>query len=211
MKLLVIGANGGVGRHVTKQALDRGHEVTALVVDEKAVDPRAIIDKRDLFGLTKEDIRPFDAVISCFGSGFGSDPIVNKTVCEHYVKLFQGEKNRIIHIIGSGSLYQDETHKARIYERPNHPAFLVGISKNATDGLNVLLASKDVNFTVVMPSINFENTETGTGKYEVGTALVPLYNQNGESYCRYYDLACAMVDFAEKGLYNKQAVTVLSK
>lgn len=31
MKLLVVGANGGLGRQVVTHALERGHQVTALV------------------------------------------------------------------------------------------------------------------------------------------------------------------------------------
>lgn len=33
MKLLIVGATGGTGRHLVKQAIDRGHAVTALVRD----------------------------------------------------------------------------------------------------------------------------------------------------------------------------------
>lgn len=31
MNIIVFGANGGVGKHFTKLALDKGHEVTAFV------------------------------------------------------------------------------------------------------------------------------------------------------------------------------------
>lgn len=211
MKLLIIGANGGVGSHVTKYALDRGHEVDALINMDKPVDPRATIIRDNAFNLTSEDIRKYDAVISCFASGFGGDPALNKMICEHYVSIFKGEKTRLLHIVGSGCLYQDETRTLRNYQRPDHPSFLVDISRYATDGLNILMNSVSVNWTVVIPSITFENTETGSGKYKVGTDLIAQVNEEGKSYSRYYDLAHAMVDFVEKGQYNKQAVTILSQ
>ena len=35
MKITVFGATGGVGGHVVRQALDAGHQVTAVVRDPK--------------------------------------------------------------------------------------------------------------------------------------------------------------------------------
>ncbi|GAA3746217.1 NAD(P)-dependent oxidoreductase [Micromonospora maritima] len=40
MRLTVFGANGGIGAHVVRQALARGHEVTAVVRDPSRLDVR---------------------------------------------------------------------------------------------------------------------------------------------------------------------------
>lgn len=212
MKIAVIGANGRLGRYVTKKALDNGHEVTAYVVATDGVDSRAkIAANGDLFALTKEEVSAYDVVVSCFGSGFNVDPVVNYDVCKHYINIFSNLETRIMHIIGSGSLYADDTHTKRIYELPNHPDFLRGISMQATRGLEALLASQNLKWTVVMPSVTFTDDYLGNNQYEVGTNLEPLKNHDGVSLVTYNDLAQAMIDFIENNQYIGQAVTILSK
>ncbi|MGW8783886.1 NAD(P)-dependent oxidoreductase [Streptomyces sp. NPDC055796] len=75
MKLTVFGATGGVGREVVRQALDAGHEVTAVVRDPARLDVPAherlqVAVVRDL---TDEDalvpvLAGRSAVISALGS-----------------------------------------------------------------------------------------------------------------------------------------------
>ncbi|NND16150.1 MAG: SDR family oxidoreductase [Eudoraea sp.] len=51
MKILLIGGTGGTGKQIIKQALDRGHEVTALVRNPKKVkmqDPKLTLKKGDV-------------------------------------------------------------------------------------------------------------------------------------------------------------------
>lgn len=212
MKIAVIGANGRLGRYVTKKALDNGHSVTAYVVTSEGVDKRAkIASNGDLFALTTAEVQNYDAVVSCFGSGFNVDPVINYDVCKHFINIFKNINTRIIHIIGSGSLYVDEKHESRIYELPNHPEILRGISAQAALGLEAFLDSKDVKWTVVMPSITFTDDYLGNNKYEVGQNLVPLKNNKGESLVTYNDLAQAMLDCIENNSYISQAITILSK
>ncbi|GLZ79400.1 NADH-flavin reductase [Actinorhabdospora filicis] len=74
MRLVVLGATGGIGRHVVTQALAAGHEVIALVRDPSAVPGSADtldVRKADVLDqgvLTAElaEINP-DAVISALG------------------------------------------------------------------------------------------------------------------------------------------------
>src|SRR5918992_5532141 len=40
MKLLIVGATGGTGRQLVRQALERGHAVTAFARDPAALDER---------------------------------------------------------------------------------------------------------------------------------------------------------------------------
>ncbi|MFF3431137.1 NAD(P)-dependent oxidoreductase [Streptomyces sp. NPDC002602] len=75
MRLTVFGATGGVGREVVRQALDAGHEVTAVVRDPArlgmpAHDRLQVAVVRDL--TDQEALLPFltgrDAVVSALGS-----------------------------------------------------------------------------------------------------------------------------------------------
>lgn len=49
MKILVTGANGYIGYHLTKQLLDCGHEVIAVDLKHENIDPRATIIHTDIF------------------------------------------------------------------------------------------------------------------------------------------------------------------
>lgn len=72
MKVLVLGATGGTGRAIVSQALDRGHEVVALVRSlEKARDLKGakvvVGDARDERAL-REALKGVDAVVSSLGT-----------------------------------------------------------------------------------------------------------------------------------------------
>lgn len=68
MKLAIICANGKAGQLITKkEALERGHDVTAFVRGEnRSAAKKAVL--KDLFELTKEDLSGYDAVIDAFGA-----------------------------------------------------------------------------------------------------------------------------------------------
>lgn len=84
MKLTVFGASGGIGTQVVRQALDAGHQVTAVVRDRT----RLAVPDRDglavaVAGLADADalaaaVSGADAVISALGS-YGRGPM---TVCQ---------------------------------------------------------------------------------------------------------------------------------
>lgn len=79
-QLLVVGATGGTGREVVRQALERGYQVRALVRDEARA--RAVLgeqvtlivgDMRTGEGVA-EAVRGADYVISALGSNVRNDP-----------------------------------------------------------------------------------------------------------------------------------------
>ena len=72
MKLLVLGATGGTGLEIVRQALERGHSVTALVRSPERLRPfqdRIVIKQGDLLDSTELEsvIHGHDAVVSAFG------------------------------------------------------------------------------------------------------------------------------------------------
>jgi putative NADH-flavin reductase len=75
MKVLVLGATGGTGREVMSQALERGHEVTALVRDAKRLNlpsDRVRVVIGDVVGdaaALATAVRGQDVVISALGRG----------------------------------------------------------------------------------------------------------------------------------------------
>lgn len=211
MKIMVIGANGNLGRKVTRQALNRGHEVTAVLYEGETPDPQAVVLKRSLFDLTAQDIAEEDVIISTYGSGFKADPAVNKRAFLKYIELADGTDKHMIVIGGAGSLFMDSTHSFYEYESENHPEFLKGISMNIKMGIDELKKTKHMNWTVVCPSRNFDLEGPFTGDYLVGTEGEIIYNEQNCSYVTYEDLACAMIDIAENNSYQKMQITVATR
>ena len=68
MKIAVIGAAGKAGSLIAKEALDRGHEVTAIVKpgSEDRVPKGCAILAKSLFDLTSADLKGFYAVLSTY-------------------------------------------------------------------------------------------------------------------------------------------------
>jgi uncharacterized protein YbjT (DUF2867 family) len=72
MRLLIVGATGGTGRELVTQALERGHEVTALARHPAALrleHPRLRVTRGDVLDLASLDqaVRGQDAVLSALG------------------------------------------------------------------------------------------------------------------------------------------------
>jgi putative NADH-flavin reductase len=69
MKLLVLGASGGVGKHLIRLACDQGHSVTALVRRAAGVDTRARILIDDVLrgGCFDEHVQGHEVVLSALG------------------------------------------------------------------------------------------------------------------------------------------------
>lgn len=72
MKLVILGATGGTGLEIVRQAIERGHSVTALVRSPERLKPfrdRITIERGDLLDSSQLEgaIKGQDAVLSAFG------------------------------------------------------------------------------------------------------------------------------------------------
>lgn len=208
MKIAVIGSNGNLGSRVTKQALDRGHDVKAIIYDGENVDDRAEMLNRSLFDLTSEDINDCDVVISAFGGGFKTDPSVNKQAFLKYIELMESTRLKLIAIGGAGSLYTDSKCLMYEFEKPEYNPILREISKNIKLGIDELKLTKGLDWTVVCPSRLFDPDGPFTKNYRVGEDEVVIFNDENNSYVTYDDLAYAMLDIAESGKYKEQKITI---
>ena len=87
MKIAVIGANGNLGRRVTRHALEEGCQVKAVIRSGGTPDERTEVVRKSLFDLKKEDIADCDVMISAYGSGFHADPELNHEAFMKYIAL----------------------------------------------------------------------------------------------------------------------------
>lgn len=211
MKIAVIGASGNLGGRVARQALEHGHEVVAIQRSEMKPDERVELLGKSLFDLKKDDVADMDAIISAFGGGFKADPSINKDAFLKYIELAEGTDKHLIAIAGAGSLYTDSSHSMYEYESEGHPEFLREISRNIKLGIDELQKIERMNWTVVCPSRNFDPEGPFTGEYLVGTEGEVIYNEEGNSYVTYDDLAKAMIDIAEQNSYQRMKITVATR
>ena len=98
MKIAVVAANGKAGQLITKEAVERSLDVTAIVRSENKTVAHQVIQK-DLFDLTKEDIAPFDVIVDAFGQMNKDKLNEHSQSLEHLSNLVSDSQKRLI-IIG---------------------------------------------------------------------------------------------------------------
>lgn len=66
MKIAIIGASGKAGNLILKEAVERGHEVTAIVRDTAKIQNHQVtVVENNVFNLKTEDIQNYDGS-KCF-------------------------------------------------------------------------------------------------------------------------------------------------
>lgn len=68
MKITVVCAAGKQGKKLVEEALNRGHNVKAVVRNNNSVPAGVEVLEKDLFDLTLNDLKGNDVVIDAFGA-----------------------------------------------------------------------------------------------------------------------------------------------
>lgn len=202
MKIAVIGATGKTGHLVVEQALKQGYDVTAIVRSPEKLQEDIPVIKRDILDLTKEDIEPFDVVVSCFGVRVGQEQ-QHIPVNKHFVDIFAGTDTRLIEVGTGANLYTDDSRNKKVLD------FLPAMKKQSElleEAYQVLQDSKDVNWTYLAPPFHYNFDGPATGRYRTGTDYV-IVDKKGISEISYADLALALVDEIKNKQFEKQMFT----
>ena len=211
MKIAVIGANGKAGSLIVKEALERGHEVTAVVRDSSKVNNTQVkILEKDLFDLTYDDLKENDAVIDAFAVWAEDQLYQHKTSLAHLSDILAEKPVRLLVVGGAGSLYVDPEHKLRLMDTPDFPDIFKPLASNMGEAFDALRTRKDVNWTYLSPSADFSAEGVRTGKYKAGGEEL-MTNSKGLSTISYADYAIAMLDEAELPKHLQERFTVVSE
>ena len=211
MKIAVIGANGKAGSLIVKEALERGHEVTAVVRDSSKVNNTQVkILEKDLFDLTYDDLKENDAVIDAFAVWAEDQLYQHKTSLAHLSDILAEKPVRLLVVGGAGSLYVDPEHKLRLMDTPDFPDMFKPLASNMGEAFDALKTRKDVNWTYLSPSADFSAEGVRTGKYKAGGEEL-MTNSKGLSTISYADYAIAMLDEAELPKHLQERFTVVSE
>ncbi len=207
MKIAVVAANGRVAQKVIAEALDRGFDVTAFARSENKTAVSKFV-KKDLFDLTAEDLKGFDAVVDAFGAWTEEMLPQHSASLKHLCDILSGTDTRLLIVGGAGSLYVNREHTACVADAPDFPDIFKPLATAMAKALSELRERKDVKWTYISPAGDFQADGERSGKYILGGEELTLNSRN-ESIISYADYAVAMVDEIEKGNHVQQRISVV--
>ncbi|MBT2384106.1 NAD(P)-dependent oxidoreductase [Streptomyces sp. ISL-11] len=212
-KIALFGANGTIGSRVLREALDRGHQVTAVVRDlakltethpNLTVTTGDVLDPRSVTAAAQGQ----DVVVSAVGGGDGPghlatiEPAAKSLVAG--VRAAGADAPRLIAVGGAGSLRTPDGKQ--VWDAEGLPEFLLQIMHAHGDALDFYRTVTDVRWTNLSPAGLIEPGER-TGAYR--TALEDLVaDANGKSRISTEDYAVALVDEIEKPQHIGERFTV---
>lgn len=211
MKIAIVGASGKAGNLIMKEALDRGHQVTAIVRDaSKIADQAVAVLKKDVFALTAADLNGFDVVVNAFGAPAGQEHL-HVEAGNVLIEALKGAPNtRLLVVGGAGSLFVDEAKTTRVLETPDFPEAYLATAQNQGENLRILQGTDSIKWTFISPSAFFDPQGERTGSYKLGKDNL-MVNAKGQSYVSYADYAIAVLDEIETPRHLNQRFTVVSE
>lgn len=212
MKIALIGASGFTGTSVLKEALKRGHTVTAIVRNPEKIlinDDRLQKIAVDIFDTDAlaEVLKGHDAVSSSYNAGWTAPDMYNDFIkgSESIQKATkQAGIKRLIVIGGAGSL--EIAPGVQLVDTPQFPAEWKTGATAARDYLNILKEEKDLDWTFLSPAIDLHPGER-TGNYRLGNNE-PVFDEHHKSSISTDDLAVALLDELEQSNFVKRRFTV---
>lgn len=209
MKIAVICANGKAGQLITEEAVNRGLDVTAVVRGENKSAAKKVIVK-DLFDLTANDLKGFDAVVDAFGAWTPDTLTQHGTTLKHLCDILGGTDTRLLIVGGAGSLYVNPEHTVQVMDGSDFPEMFKPLASAMGTALGELRERNDVKWTYISPAGDFRADGERTGKYILGGGELVL-NSKDESVISYADYAIAMVDEIVSGNNIRKRISVVSK
>lgn len=203
--------SGKAGNEILKEAKKRGHEVTAIVRNASKVQEQdvAILEK-DVFELTAEDIKPFDAVVNAFGAAPGQEHLHVEAGRALISILKDAKHTRLLVVGGAGSLFVDEAKTTRLMDTPEFPKEYLPTASNQGENLKDLQQTDSISWTFLSPAAFFDPAGKRTGSYQKGKDNV-IVNAKGDSYISYADYAIAVLDELEHPEHKNERFTVVSE
>jgi len=209
MKIAVVCANGKAGQLITKEAADRGLDITAIVKgDNRSIAPETI--SKDILDIKAEDLKGFDAVVDAFGAWTEDTLPLHSTSLKVLCDALSGTETRLVIVGGAGSLYVNQEHTACVSDDPDFPDSYKPIAAAMAKALTELRQRNDVKWTYISPAGDFQAEGERTGEYILAGEELTL-NDKGESIISYADYAIAMVDEITKGSHNQERISVVRK
>ncbi|MFD8794240.1 NAD(P)-dependent oxidoreductase [Streptomyces vinaceus] len=212
-KIALFGATGTIGTRVLREALDRGHEVTAVVRDPaKLVGSGAEMMPGDVLDphSVAEAAVGQDVVVSAVGPG-GADPAVLVTAAKSLIGGVctlgpDAPRPRVIVVGGAGSLRTPEG--PLVSDAPGIPEPVRALMQAHAEALDFLrtVPVEEVRWTCLSPAAQIA-PGTRTGTYRLGLDDL-VVDEDGLSRISTEDYAVALVDEIERDGHPGKRFTV---
>ena len=219
LDIVVYGATGEVGSHVVREALDRGHWVTAVSRNPASVEVQHpnlavvqgdLLDRASIFAtVAGKDVVVLSVrgVIGDSGSPESALQFIAAEMLVEVLSTLGDGAPRLLHVGGSGSL---EVEPGVLFAE-KLPKILL------PEGLEVEILGQilalefyrkvdDVGWTYITPPKNFTNGPR-TGIFRIGGDQA-LEDERGRCRLSRADFAVALVDEAELARYVRKRVSV---
>ncbi|MGA9760880.1 MAG: NAD(P)H-binding protein [Gaiellaceae bacterium] len=211
MRIAVIGASGWLGGAITREALSRGHEVTAIGRDRvrlESVGATAVAraDVTDSEAIA-EAVRGHDAVVSAVVDRASENwDVIPRAATTLLEALPRAGVTRLLFIGGAGSL-EDESG-TRLLDKPDFVPEYVPEALAGAEALAIFRSSSgEVEWSYLSPSPMLIPGEKN-GNYRVRGGDTVFTDERGESRIAAGDLASAALDELEQNRFTRQRFTV---
>jgi putative NADH-flavin reductase len=207
MKIAVVAATGKIGRHIVQQALQKGHEVTAIVRSDKnlpvelkgAAVSVATFEKDSLVNA----LRGHDAIISAYGPTPEATAALSDAAHKLIAAVREAGLRRLVVVGGAGSL--EVAPGLQLVDTPEFPAAYKAVALAHRDALAVYRAASNLDWTFFSPAAEIGPGEI-RGRYRTGENNL-LVDGEGRSRISYGDYAAAVVAEVEQPRYVQTVAT----
>lgn len=210
MNIGIVGATGKAGSLILDEAVNRGHDVTAIVRNaSKLTNDNVSVIEKDVHDLTREDFKGLEVAVNAFGAPLGEKD-AHVEAGRALINALAGTGTRLIVVGGAGSLYIDDSRTMTVIDTPNFPDMFKPTAGGQSENLKELEQTTNLKWTFISPSAEFDAEGKRTGTYETGTDIL-LVNNSEESYISYADFAIAVIDEAENSEHVNERFTVVAE
>ncbi len=211
MRIAVIGASGWLGGEIAREALARGHQVTAIARNRAGLeqldgaDP-AVADATDGAKLMSI-LLGHDAVVAAVTDRSGPDRSVIPDTARTLIKAAPASSvARVAWVGGGGSLRSPDG--GRFIDQPGFPDEYKAEALAQAEALDLFRsAPPEVDWTYLSPPPHDLAPGDKQGDYRVAGGDEPVEAADGSSRITSGDFAAAMVDELEHPQFSRQRFT----
>jgi putative NADH-flavin reductase len=210
MKIAVFGAGGRIGSRIVDEAINRGHDVTAVVRHPEKytkIHEHLKVAKGDLFNSQDVETGAFnqDAVVSAYSPTNGAPASTITEVATPLINgLRQAHVKRLIIVGGAGSL--EIAPGKQLVDTPDFPEVYKAVALAHREALKIYQKTPDLDWTFASPSAEIMPGER-TGKFRTATNQL-LTDANGKSHISMEDYAIGIIDEIDSPMHIREVFTI---
>ena len=204
MKLAIFGATGGTGAELVKQAIERGHSVTAFVRNPAKFANKGeglTIVTGDIHNLTdvERSIQGQDAVICALGARNLKKTMIRKVGTVNIINAMK--KNNVRRLIVVSAMGVGESWNSLSMVNKLFFAFLLKSAREDHEAQEAAVKESGLDWTIIRPSGLVNSSRTGV--YSVGENIRAKTSQISRA-----DVVDLILNDLEDGALVHRAVTI---